>query len=109
MKKIIPALLFCLPLLLQAQYKNDNVKYQTVYMEDLCASLKKSKDYVLLDVRSKGEHDDTSSSVNLNIGHLKNAINISVTELGSRLSEIKSATNKPVYVYACRQRFYQSV
>ena len=99
MKKIIPVILFCFPVLLQAQYKNDNVKYQTVYMDDLCASLKKNKDYILLDVRSKGEHDDTSSAVNLNIGHLKNAININVNELGSRLSEIKTATDKPVYVY----------
>jgi rhodanese-related sulfurtransferase len=99
MKKIIPVILFCFPVLLQAQYKNDNVKYQTVYMDDLCASLKKNKDYILLDVRSKGEHDDTSMSANLNIGHLKNAININVNELGSRLSEIKTATDKPVYVY----------
>ena len=99
MKKIIPVVLFCFPILLHAQYKNDNVKYQTVYMDDLCASLKKNKDYILLDVRSKGEHDDTSMSVNLNIGHLKNAININVNELGSRLSEIKTATDKPVYVY----------
>ena len=99
MKKLIPVILFWFPILLQAQYKNDNVKYQTVYMDDLCASLKQNKDYILLDVRSKGEHDDTSSAVNLNIGHLKNAININVNELGSRLSEIKSATDKPVYVY----------
>ena len=99
MKKIIAITLFCSPFLSQAQYKNDNVKYQTVYMDDLCASLKQNKDYILLDVRSKGEHDDTSSAVNLNIGHLKNAININVTELGSRLNEIKSATDKPIYVY----------
>ena len=99
MKKIFPVILFCFPLWLLAQYKNDNVKYQTVYMDDLCASLKQNKDYILLDVRSKGEHDDTSSAVNLNIGHLKNAININVTELGSRLNEIKTATDKPIYVY----------
>lgn len=99
MKKIIFSIIFCFPVLIQAQYKNDNIKYKTVFLEDLCGSLMKSNDYILLDVRSKGEHDDTSSSVNLNIGHLKNAININVNELGSRLSEIKNSTDKPVYVY----------
>ena len=82
-----------------AQFKNDNVKYKTVFVEDLCESLKTNPDYILLDVRSKGEYSDTSSSNYLNIGHLKNAINIDIGELGNRLSEIRNATNKPVFIY----------
>ena len=83
----------------EAQYKNDNVKYQTVYIEDLCAALKNNPGYLLLDVRSKGEYYDTSSSFNYNIGHLKNGTNISITELGSRLNELKDAKDKPIFIY----------
>jgi len=100
----MPARLLFLPIVLcalasHAQFKNDNVKYKTVFMEDLCESLKTNPDYVLLDVRSKGEYSDTSSSNYLNIGHLKNAINIDINELGNRLGEIRNATNKPVFIY----------
>jgi len=82
-----------------AQYKNDNVLYKTVDPNDLCATLEKNKGYILLDVRSKGEHYDTSSFTGLNIGHLKGAININVRELGQRLSEIDSYKDQPVFVY----------
>ena len=91
--------LLLFPIIVLAQYKNDNVKFKTVYMEDICETLKNNPDYVLLDVRSKGEFADTSSSNYLNIGHLKNAINISVDELPNRLAEIKQLSNKLVFVY----------
>src|SRR5687768_5375522 len=96
--------LICLPLLCfalsaRAQFKDDNVKYKTVFMEDLCETLKNNPDYLLLDVRSRGEFADTSSSGYLNIGHLKNAINIDINELGPRLKEIRDAVNKPVFIY----------
>ena len=56
----MPARFLFLPIVFCAltgysQFKNDNVKYQTIFMEDLCESLKTNPDYVLLDVRSKGE------------------------------------------------------
>lgn len=82
-----------------AQYKDDNIKYKTVYIEDICDALKKNPDYILLDVRSRGEYADTSGFDNLNIGHLKNAINIDINELDKRLNEIRNAANKPVFVY----------
>jgi rhodanese-related sulfurtransferase len=82
-----------------AQYKNDNVKYKTIFLEDFCETLKNNRDYVFLDVRSKGEYADTSSTSYLNIGRLKNAINISVDELPGRLAEIKQYSDKPVVVY----------
>lgn len=100
----MPARFLFLPIVFCAltsysQFKNDNVKYKTIFIEDLCESLKTNPDYVLLDVRSKGEYSDTSSSNYLNIGHLKNAINIDINELGTRLNEIRNATNKPVFIY----------
>ncbi len=82
-----------------AQYKNDNVAFKTVDPSDLCATLDKNKGYILLDVRSKGEHYDTSQSPGYNLGHLKGAINIDIRELNKRLSEIRNFSDKPVFVY----------
>ncbi len=81
------------------QFKNDNVLYKTVDPSDLCAALEKSKGYLLLDVRSPGEHFDTSQSPGYNLGHLKGAVNIEVRELGKRLPEIEGYKSKPVFVY----------
>src|SRR5689334_18393903 len=82
-----------------AQYKNDNTKFKTVFLEDLCKTLQNNNGYILLDVRSKGEYCDTSSATNLNIGHLKNAINIDVSELPQRLKELQEDKDKPIFVY----------
>jgi len=82
-----------------AQYKNDNVAFKTVDPSDLCSTLEKNKGYILLDVRSKGEHYDTSQSPGYNLGHLKGAINIDIRQLGQRLSEIRAYSDKPVFVY----------
>ena len=96
---------FCLPLFLLAsitvksQFKNDNVLYKTVDPADLCATLEKNKGYILLDVRSPGEYADTSRSASLNLGHLKDARNIEIGQLGKRLSEIKEYKDQPVFVY----------
>jgi rhodanese-related sulfurtransferase len=97
------SLFACLVLLVSqpafAQYRYDNVAFKTVYWDDLCKSLKQAPDYLLLDVRSKGEYEDTSTSRSLNIGHLKGAKNIDIREIGNRLKEIDAYKNKPVYVY----------
>ena len=86
-------------LISSAQYKNDNVLFKTIDPVELCPTLEQNKGYLLLDVRSKGENCDTSSSLSLNIGHLKGAKNIDVRELGTRLSEIKDYKDQPVFVY----------
>jgi rhodanese-related sulfurtransferase len=82
-----------------AQYKNDNVLFKTVDPASLYKILQNTKDYVLLDVRSQGEFEDTSQFTGLNLGHLKGAKNINVRELGQRLNEIKADRDKPVFVY----------
>ena len=92
-------MLFCYSLCGFAQYKNDNVAYKTVFPQELCKELQKYPDRLLLDVRSSGEYEDTSTSVRYNLGHLKNAKNIDVQELGKRISEISAYKNKPVFVY----------
>ncbi|MEP6675651.1 MAG: rhodanese-like domain-containing protein [Ferruginibacter sp.] len=82
-----------------AQYKNDNVLFKTIDPADLCPALEKNKGFLLLDVRSSGEHNDTSSSTGLNIGHLRGAKNINVRELGKRINEIADYKQRPVFVY----------
>lgn len=99
MKKL--SLLICLAGLTLAglaQYKNDNVLYKTVYTEDLCDELNKNPGLLLLDVRSPGEYQDTSS-MGMNLGRFKNALNIPVGNLGQRIAELSRYKDKPVFVY----------
>jgi rhodanese-related sulfurtransferase len=81
-----------------AQYKNDNVLFKTVYTQDLCDELAKNPGYLILDVRSKGEYEDTSS-MGMNIGRFKDAKNINVRELGQHISELQAYKDQPVFVY----------
>jgi len=81
-----------------AQFKNDNIAFRTVYINDLCDSLRRNPDRLILDVRSPGEFRDTSASASLNIGHLKGAVNIDVNEVKNRLNEIRAYKNRPVFV-----------
>lgn len=100
MRKLTVCILFILvSSSIKAQYQFDNVKFKTVYLEDLCQTLKNNPGFLLLDVRSNGEYNDTSSFNNYNIGHLNHAININVSELPTRLKELESYKNKPVFVY----------
>lgn len=81
-----------------AQFRNDNIAFRTVYINDLCDSLRKNPDRLILDVRSPGEYSDTSVFANLNIGRLKGAVNIDVNEVKNRLAEIRAYQHKPVFV-----------
>jgi rhodanese-related sulfurtransferase len=97
--KPILLLLFAFPVLSEAQFKNDNTLYKTIYWQQFCNQYPQEKDALLLDVRSTGEYSDTSSSSGLNIGHLNGATHINISELGNRLPEIQAYKNKPVYLY----------
>ena len=96
-RKILLAVFLLWVTCAQGQYKNDNVLYKTVDWTNLCNELQNNKGYLLLDVRSAPEFNDTSTYIN--IGHIKGAENINVRELGNRLSEIDAYKNKPVFVY----------
>ncbi|MFI5188413.1 MAG: rhodanese-like domain-containing protein, partial [Chitinophagales bacterium] len=82
-----------------AQFKADNVKYTTVFPEELCKTLMANQGYTLLDVRSQGEVDDTSSSESLNIGHIKDALHIDVRQLPQRWKELLAYKDKPLFIY----------
>src|SRR5689334_9026552 len=83
-----------------AQFKADNVKYTTVFPQELCKALMANQGYTLLDVRSEGEFDDTlSSSEDLNIGHLRNAVHIDIRQLPQRWKELLAYKDKPLFIY----------
>lgn len=81
------------------QFKNDNVKFKTVFMEDLCDALAANPGYLLLDARNNREHGDSSKNVTYNMGRLKNSVNIDYQELSNRLGEINSGKSDPIFVY----------
>ncbi len=78
---------------------NDQSKYHTVYLEDLCTELQQNKDALLLDVRSPGEYDDTSSIGSLNIGRFKNSINIETPKFEEIFPSMNVPKDKKIYVY----------
>src|SRR5438876_142207 len=83
-----------------AQFKTDNVKYTTVFPEELCKTLMANQGYALLDVRSQGEFDDTlASSEDLNIGHIKDAVHIDIRQLPQHWKELLAYKDKPLFIY----------
>ena len=100
MKRLLLVLGFgLLSTFLFAQFKYDNVSYRTVYLEDLCAELKKQPGALLLDVRSPGEYSDTSMYENLRIGRLKGAKNINISDLNKRMNELPANKQQPIFIY----------
>jgi rhodanese-related sulfurtransferase len=98
MKYLLLLCLSVITLCTFAQFKNDHIAFSTVYINDLCDSLKRFPERLILDVRTRGEFADTSSQASLNIGRLKGAVNIDVNEVKNRLAEILAWKNKPVFV-----------
>jgi rhodanese-related sulfurtransferase len=82
-----------------SQYQYDNKLFKTVYLEDLCRELKKNPDHIFLDVRSRGEHEDTSQYKYLNIGHLQSAKHLDIRELPGRWRELLPYKDQPIFVY----------
>lgn len=98
MRCLLLPILICCSLFAAAQYKNDNVLFRTVSIEDLCAQLKATPNAILLDVRSKGEYEDTSQFNNLNIGRLKKTIHLDINEMPTRWRELEKYKDQPMYV-----------
>jgi len=99
MLRLISTGLLLIAITSNAQFKADNVKYTTVFPEELCKTLIANQGYTLLDVRSQGEYDDTSTSGGLNIGHVKNSMHIDIRELPKRWKELLAYKDKPLFIY----------
>lgn len=74
----------------------DSIKFKTVQPSAICDYITKHNDVILLDVRTKEEFE---GKANPNFGTLKNAINIPVQELQSRLSELAAYKKKDIIVF----------
>jgi rhodanese-related sulfurtransferase len=99
MKPLLPALiLFAFQAKTQLNFKNDNL-YKTLYASELCELLRRDPNVQLIDVRSPGEYSDTSRYASLNLGHLKNAININVDTLVKNIDLIKPYHDKTIVFY----------
>lgn len=81
--------------------KKSTVVFKNIQPKDLCGYLAKHPGVVVLDVRSKKEYEGRSFP---DYGTLKNAINIPIDELDSRLSELSAYKNKEIIVYCSHSK-----
>lgn len=81
--------------------KKSTVNFKTVEPSAICNYIKEHPNAVLLDVRTKDEYE---GKANPNFGTLKNAINIPVQELESKLATIADLKNKEVVVFCSHSR-----
>ena len=72
------------------------VAIKNIPPNEICQYIKKHPGIVLLDVRTKEEFE---GKANPNFGGLKNAINIPVQELESRMASISNLKNKEILVF----------
>ena len=111
MKKFRLLLLCLLPVcVIQAQSPDDlNFRYAEITLPKLMQKMEKGeKDFIILDVRTKGEYHDTlSTAKHLNIGHIKGAINIPLQDLQRKpeaLQQLDPYKDKEIYVI-CSQSY----
>jgi len=89
---------------LKAQTTEDiNFAYKEITLPHLMKKVQQGeKDFVILDVRTKGEYYDTVSGArHLNLGHIKSAINIPLQDLQQKpeaLKELEQYKDKEIYV-----------
>ena len=76
--------------------KTSSITFKSIEPSLICDYIKKHPDVVLLDVRTKEEFEGKADP---NFGTLKNAINIPVQELESKLSSISHLKNKEILVF----------
>ena len=81
-----------------ALVEKSSVNVKDISIDELCARLAANPKAVLLDVRSPGEFNGKSMG-RPTYGHFKNAININVTELESRVGELAQYKNQEILVY----------
>ena len=80
--------------------KKSTVVFKSIQPADLCTYIAKHPDVVLLDVRTKEEHDGKTDDY----GTIKNAINIPVQELEKRVSELSAYKEKEIIVYCSHSK-----
>jgi rhodanese-related sulfurtransferase len=77
--------------------EKSTIRFSNISVAELCDNASKPG-VVLLDVRSPGEFDGSTNHVPT-FGHFKNAININVTDLESRVKELDKYKATEILVY----------
>lgn len=75
-----------------------SIGFTDIDFATVCARLKANPKVLLLDVRSPEEFSGTSNDVPT-FGHLKNAVNINISELEARVGELARYKDQEVIVY----------
>lgn len=76
--------------------KKATAALKNIPASQICDYIKQHPNAVLLDVRTKEEFE---GKANPNFGTLKNAINVPIQELGSKMSSLNHLKNKEVLVF----------
>lgn len=76
--------------------KKSSIVFKNITPAQLCSAVAKNPDILLLDVRTPEEFNGKAE---VNYGKLKNAINIPIQQLESRLGELQQYKNRQVIVY----------
>jgi rhodanese-related sulfurtransferase len=87
------------PVKSQLPFKYDNTTYRAVYLREAFDLMKSMPKYLLLDVRSPGEYEDTARATALNLGRLRGSINIPIDSLSAHLATLKAHADEPIFVY----------
>lgn len=77
-----------------------NRKYHTITSDEFNMQAKDNKEIAIIDIRENSEFNNQSKDSWRNTGHIKNAINISSSDMPGKLNDIASLKNKPVVIYS---------
>lgn len=79
--------------------KKSAVRFKTIQPAQLCNYIAKNPGVILLDVRTKEEFE---GKVEPELGRLKNAVNIPIQDLETRINELAKYKGKEIIVYCSR-------
>jgi rhodanese-related sulfurtransferase len=78
--------------------EKSSIKFSNITVDELCKRIAANPNALLLDVRTSGEFNGTITGKQ-SFGHFKNAININVEELESRIGELDKYKEREILVY----------
>jgi rhodanese-related sulfurtransferase len=78
--------------------EKSSIQFSNITVDELCNRITVNPNAIVLDVRTPGEFDGTITG-RQSFGHFKNAININVEELESRLGELNKYKDREILVY----------
>lgn len=78
--------------------KKSTITFRNLTLEEFCARLNANPKAIVLDVRTAGEFNGSTTDVP-SFGHFKRAINVNVEALESRIQELSAYKNQEILVY----------